>query len=181
MLVALSLSAPAPARAAGTIIYVNAATGDDLADDAGTSWDTPYETFQTALALASSGDEIWVAAGTYYPDDGFTLLPPPDNPRAITFILRSDIDIYGGFPATGDPDFADRDPDAHVTILSGDIDENDSASPVTDPATQIVGKNAYHVVVALATNPGQIPLLDGLTITAGEAESISAYAHGGGM
>jgi hypothetical protein len=140
------------------------------------SWDTAYETLQTALALASSGDEIWVAAGTYYPDDGSTLLPPPDDPRAIAFLVRSDIDIYGGFPASGDPGWGDRDWETHVTILSGDIDENDSANPVTDPATQIVGKNAYHVVLALSTAE-----LNGFTITAGEAEGDKAYARGGGM
>jgi hypothetical protein len=59
MLVALSLSAPAPARAAGTIIYVNAATGDDLAD--GTSWASAAH-LQDALTsggnvTATSGDQ----------------------------------------------------------------------------------------------------------------------------
>jgi hypothetical protein len=49
------------------IIYVddNASEGED-----GTSWSTAHKYLQDALAVAESGDEIWVAEGTYKPDQG---------------------------------------------------------------------------------------------------------------
>ena len=48
-------------------IYVDdsASQGGD-----GTSWLTAHKYLQDALAVAESGDEIWVAEGTYKPDQG---------------------------------------------------------------------------------------------------------------
>jgi len=52
------------------IIYVdNDATGmNDVS-----SWTDAHSFLQDALAGAVSGDEIWIAEGTYYPDDGVGL------------------------------------------------------------------------------------------------------------
>jgi len=57
-----------PAIATARIIYVDASKLDDNGD--GLSWQTAKKYLQSALALAISGDEIWVAQGTYYPDEG---------------------------------------------------------------------------------------------------------------
>ena len=55
---------------------------------------------------------------------------------------------------------------ANVTILSGDIDNNDSQTPIITDLATVTGNttNSYHVVTG-ATGA----TLDGFTITAGNA------------
>ncbi len=72
-LAALAVVLPAGARPAlGVIWYVDAAV---VAEGDGTAWSSPFKHLQCALAAASDGDEIRVAGGTYYPDDGEGLTP----------------------------------------------------------------------------------------------------------
>ena len=68
-------------------IYVNlnaSGSGD------GSSWDNAFTNLESALAAANSGDEIWVAKGTYKPGDT----------REDSFQLKDGGSIYGGFAAT---------------------------------------------------------------------------------
>src|SRR4029453_3220444 len=78
----------------------------------GTSWANAYTDLQSALSAASSGNEIWVAAGTYKPTSG--------TDRSISFALENDVAIYGGFDSTEDLR-TQRNVQTNVTILSGDI------------------------------------------------------------
>jgi uncharacterized repeat protein (TIGR02543 family) len=131
------------------------------------SWSTACE-LQTALTGADSGDEVWVAAGTY---------KPHASDRAISFNLESGVEIYGGFPNTGDPAWVDRDPATNVTILSGDIDNNDTnadGNNIAETTTDIQGDNSIHVVASATGGT-----LDGFTVTAGNANGASNA--GGGM
>jgi hypothetical protein len=134
-------------------------------------WDNACD-LQSALSKAVSGDEVWVAAGIYYPGDTST----------STFQLKNGVEIYGGFPVAGGT-WEDRDWSTNFTILSGDIGEDDATSPngvLTDPA-DIVGPNAYHVVTGSGVNTTAI--LDGFTITAGYANLTppNIHGYGGGM
>ena len=56
----------------GTIVaqttYYVTTSGDDTKD--GKSWGNAFRTLQKAIATTISGDQVWVAAGTYYPDEG---------------------------------------------------------------------------------------------------------------
>lgn len=85
------------------------ATGD------GHSWKTAFRSLQEALSVASKGDEIWVASGTYYPDA---------TDRAKSFVLKEDVAVYGGF--SGNETTRDqRDFRKQLTVLSGDIGNGD--------------------------------------------------------
>ena len=124
----------------------------------GTSWDDAYIDLQSAIAAALSGDEIWVAAGTY----------KPGTLRTSTFQLKNNVAIYGGFNGT-EASLSQRNPATNVTILSGDIGTAGNNSD-----------NSYHVVTGSFTNSTAI--LDGFTITGGNANGgIIIYQYGGGM
>jgi hypothetical protein len=130
----------------------------------GTSWTDAFTDFHSALDIAQSGDEIWVAGGTYRP----SLQTDPADPRSATFKLIDGVKLYGGF--VGSENSLDkRKWMENPTILSGDIDHNDLASPVTN-VEQIQGDNAYHVVTSSGMGAGT--LVDGLTITAGKTNIL---------
>jgi hypothetical protein len=153
-----------------TIVYVNAAVAGGAQN--GSSWANAFPTLQDALvAPAPCSKEIWVAAGIYYPDEGGG---QTDNDRQATFQLANNVAIYGGFVGT-ENNRNQRDLFANITVLSGDIDQNDgvdSDGVVTDTA-QIAGINSYTVVDGSNTNATAI--LDGVTITAGWANGNGAF------
>lgn len=102
--------------ASGAIRYVKSgATGTNN----GTSWVNAYKELVSAINAAQAGDEIWIAGGTYYPDfDTNTGLHTGD--RALRFLIKSNVSIFGGFNGTETARFQ-RDWVANRTILSGDI------------------------------------------------------------
>lgn len=154
---------PSPVSAACSgIVYVD--KDSTAGSPTGCSWALAFPTLQDALTLGSlaSGDEIWVAEGTYYPDEG---AGQTNNARTSTFQLVNGVSVYGGFNGT-ETVRTDRNPAVNVTILSGDIDG------VAGNAN-----NAYHVVVAFNVSSGTI--LDGFTIRDGNDNSGTGI--GGGM
>jgi len=154
--------------ASGKVIYVDAnAPG---ADD-GTSWENADKYMQDALAAAASGHEIWVAAGIYKPDQGVGITA---GDREATFQLINGVAICGGFPSGGGG-WNDRDPVAYETILSGDL-SGDDVGDLDDPSRS---ENSYHVVTGSGTDATTV--LDGFTITAGNANGSDTYDRGGGM
>jgi len=151
-------------------IYVDhqADGGDD-----GSSWADAYTDLQDALRAAEAGDEVWVAQGVYYP-------APDARDRTATFELQDGVALYGGFAGT-ETERDQRDWAANVTVLSGDLDRNDTAddSGVVLAPADIVGDNAYHVVTG--DGVGEKTVLDGFTITAGKADGDYPFSNGGGM
>ena len=160
-------------------IYVDAnATGANY----GSSWEDAFNYLQSALSVARNGDEIRVADGIYKPDED------ADNPtgtgdREATFQLKKGVTIKGGYAGTGAPDPNIRDIETYETILSGDLDGNDV--DVNDPCDLLTEptrlENSYHVVTG--SNIDETAVLDGFTITAGNANGSPDYERdrGGGM
>ncbi|PPL00412.1 MBG domain-containing protein [Parapedobacter indicus] len=163
---------------AAGILYVN--KNVEGGNRSGDSWPNAINELSDALQwakgnwnAATDGTlQIWVAEGKYTPTSN-----PSD--RAATFPLQSGVEIYGGFPNSGTPTMDERNWDTYKTILSGDIGNDDAEEIITDPATQIIGNNSYHVVTGLATL--NTAILDGFTITAGNADTGPNGIRGGGI
>ncbi len=152
-----------------TIRYIKN-TPSGLAD--GTSWTNASADIQTMLNISSTGDELWVAYGTYHP----TQLPPTavaamsGDPRYQTFMISDGVKLYGSFFGT-ETAIDQRNILANPTILSGDIGVAGDSSD-----------NCFHVVMASAADTGGIGVtIDGFTVENGNANdftSVSFVANG---
>ena len=161
------------------ILYVDADAGG--AGD-GASWADAFPNVQGALAAATSNEQIWIAAGTYYPDEGPGVTA---DDRAASFRITGAQDglaVYGGFAGT-ETDLSQRDPAAYVTVLSGDIDQNDTSGGDTSA-------NSYHVVVFdggsgigpnVDADVTTATVLSGVTVAGGYADGSAANGRGGGL
>ena len=147
-----SYAKAAPLSLDPSILYVMEGGKGDCS-----SWATACD-LQTALSKASSGDQVWVAAGTYK--------PTTDLDPLATFQLKTGVAIYGGFPADGG-DWETRDWVNNLTTLSGDI----GVSGIAD--------NSYHVVTGSGVTATAV--LDGFTISGGNADGAEPHYDGGGM
>lgn len=158
-----------PLGAGGQTIFVYAGA---VGANNGTSWANAYNYLQDALSAASSGDEIWLAQGTYQPDQGAAVIA---GDRAATFQLANGVTLRGGYAGSGAADPNARDLDKYRSILSGDLNGNDG------PDLADNNDNSYHVVTGSGTDATAV--LDGFVITGGNADGIFPGGHyaGGGM
>lgn len=140
----------------------------------GTSWSNAFGDLQKALEEApkklSAGAttvQIWLAQGTYKPTNRIIT----NDPRTATFQMQNNVAIYGGFNGT-ETDKTARDWQKNLTILSGDIDN----TPYYNAG------NAYHVFFHPGLSLNNTAILDGVTITGGNAnDSSRPHSLGGGM
>ncbi|MBK9016133.1 MAG: hypothetical protein IPM82_19860 [Saprospiraceae bacterium] len=146
-----------------TVYYVTPG-GSDV--NTGTSWGQAFQTLQKAIEATVANDEIWVAAGTYMPTKDLTGNPNPANPRLKTFYINKNIKIYGGFNGT-ETMLSERSWITNVTILSGNI----GIANNTD--------NAYHVMWINYRTSEMV--LDGFTVTLGNANGANEHGNGGGI
>ena len=153
---------------------------DHLATGAnnGSTWPNAFNNLQDAIAVALCGDKIYVAAGTYKPDQGQGITSGDRNAR---FELTTCLKIYGGFPSGGGK-WNSRNPHLHKTILSGDLAGNDNISLATQDLLSDATRSENSFTVILV-NSGSVELvIDGFTITAGNANNnaSSSYTQTGG-
>ncbi|MCW5922437.1 MAG: hypothetical protein KIS77_08840 [Saprospiraceae bacterium] len=140
----LLLGALGPALSQKRLHVNHAATGQNN----GSSWADAYADLHAAFAAAQPGDEVWVAGGEYRPTG--------DGNRDSFFLMPSGVRLYGGFAGT-EANLAQRDWQAHPTVLSGDIG---AAGDSTD--------NSFNILVMGEAADGT--LFDGLTFRHGRAE-----------
>jgi hypothetical protein len=179
---AISIIATEPSvEVVRTRIYVD---DDAIGANDGSSWENAYVYLQDALADANNSEkpvEIRIAQGTYTPDKGGDIT---QGDLRATFQLLDYVTIKGGFAGLGSPDPNTRDIAVHETILSGnligsDADVNNPSELLDEPTRQ---ENSFHVVNGSGTI--ETAVLDGLTITAGNANDsnfLSTHSQGGGM
>src|SRR4051812_22144533 len=126
----------------------------------GATWGTAYRDLAQALSVSASGDQIWVADGTYK--------PTTSTNRASWFLVKSGIALYGGYAGYGAANPDARDVVANATVLSGDIG-------VPGDSTD----NCWHVISA--NNTTSATQIDGFSVSDGAASGAgSDYATFGG-
>ncbi len=128
----------------------------------GNTWNTAYTKLQDALTVVQANDTIFVAKGTYFPDEGVGFT---NNNRLQHFEIPDSVVVLGGYPNGGGP----RDWVQNLTILSGDINQNG-----------YISGNASHVI--FTENVSSELIVDGFTITMGYASygSVTFDKRGGG-
>lgn len=154
------------AKSIDNILY--AAPVSSGAGDCSTWSDACTLTF--AINSAVSGEQVWAKSGIHVPGSTVT----------DTFSLKNGVSVYGGF-AGNETSLDQRQWQTNITILSGDIDDNDitDARGVVIDTDDIVGNNVYHVVNG--SNTDNSAILDGFIITAGKAVGAGTDSFGGGI
>ena len=140
----------------------------------GKSWDTAYRFLADALVAAGKGQvgEIRVAQGVYQPDRD-EANPDGTGDREATFQLINGLALMGGYAGIDAKDPDARDIELYETILSGDLLGND------EPDFKNNDENSFHVVRGDAID--ETAVLDGFSITAGNADGPGDQDQGGGM
>lgn len=134
-------------------LYVDFANPNPIRN--GSTWEKAFWTLEEALDIATDGDTIWIAKGTYY--------PTATEDRSVSYQVDKSVAIYGGF-VSGDTDPIQR-VEGNATVLSGNI------------ASSVDNDNSYHVVNIEAEDV----VLDNLTITDGNANGVNADSSGAGI
>lgn len=167
-IIAMYLVVAMPCR--GEIIYVD---GDATGASDGTSWENAYRYLQDALAEYHWEAQIRVAQGIYRPDQGGRDVMPGD--RNAAFEIKDRTRLKGGYAGAGYPDPNARDIDLYETILSGDLSGDD--------APYFAGRleNSYHVVRVKVDHREYGFIIDGVSITGGNADGFDENTRGGGI
>ena len=124
----------------------------------GTSWANafPGTSLQTAITSSGIGDEVWVAAGTYY--------TTTTTNRSISFSMKNDVSIYGSFTGT-------------ETLLSQRLLTTGLTSILSGEIGAIgIGDNSYHVIHNTALN--NTAIIDGFIIREANDNRVVSYTNG---
>lgn len=147
--------------AEGAIFMVKpGGTGD------GSSWEKALgeKEFADALPEAAPGSEFWLVAGTYRPA---VVSQDTGASRDRSFLVNSGVALYGGF-AGDETARSQRRWVENETILSGRLSDDEESA------------GSYHVIIVSGDISGSA-IIDGFTITGGQADGTDENSIGGGM
>lgn len=162
----------------------------------GSSWEKAMGSLDDALAKATSGDEIWIAAGTYKP----TQLIKSSKKNSRHFPLKDGVSLYGGFAGTEkskEERMKVEDGEAYdyvnTTILSADDDVPDEWVREANPENPYMygWKVDNNIIPGTANNANHIlykkeeltaPItIDGLTLKGANAMVYNVQCSGGAI
>ncbi len=167
--IAFELNFTVSGTTTGTIHYVDQDAPGPFHN--GTSWKWAFTNIQDALDTATTADIIFVAEGTYKPDQGDSVTP---GDRTASFELKNDISLIGSYAGYWNVNPNARDIDAYTTTLSGDLNNDDLLG------ISYRDDNSYNIV-SVTDCPSCSAVLDGFVITGGQADGPSPYNAGGGV
>jgi len=140
----------------------------------GKSWNSPLSSLHSAITSAQPGDEIWVKQG---------VLTPHATDATISFTLKSNISLYGGFQGS-ELTRAERNWTAYPCTLSGQLTSGNTDNIMTVPATVeyvvIDGFVFKGAVTSLASPWGGALLCKGDNVTISNCTFSSNTAFNGG-
>ena len=116
----------------------------------GSSWSAATGNLASTLQQAKSGDQVWVAKGTYYPTS--------DNNRKLSFSIPIGVKVYGGF-AGSETSTQQRNIQSDKSVLSGNIGSKSDHSDNSFTVVQMINSNEKNQ-------------LDGFVITDGNADGV---------
>lgn len=124
----------------------------------GSSWANafPGTSLQTAVNASSSGDQVWVAAGTYQTTSG--------TDRTISFSMKEGVLIYGSFAGTESLLSQRTMANGPTSILTGEI----GAAGISD--------NSYRVIINGDLTTASV--LDGFVIRDGNDDRTATASEG---
>ncbi len=160
------------AASAQTVLRVDddAAPGGD-----GSSWVAAFNSLQDALGAAAATPEprdveLWVACGTYAPDQGAGVTP---GDRGATFNLVNGVSLFGGFAGV-ELNVADRSGVFDLTILTGDL--------AADDAGDLLNRADNSINVLSTVEAGSMTEVNGFRIVNGQADGLGPPEQiGGGL
>lgn len=124
----------------------------------GSSWGNaaPGSSLQTIINTSSSGDQVWVAAGTYHPTSG--------TDRTISYAMKEGVGIYGSFSGTETSLIQRTLISGPSSILSGEIGSAGNSD------------NTYNVI--RNGNLSRVSILDGFIIRDGHDDRTASASEG---
>lgn len=160
----------------GRVYYVRT-NGSDSND--GTSWDKAFKTISKAVNTAKNGTvennekpQVWVAAGNYKANP---------NSEGNCFVIEDGVNVFGAFPANGNPGINERHPLRAQSVGSTDyaIYETILTSESTNSRRILGSADKYNPESNKDTFKYETTW-DGFTITGGDLNKESGRDGGAG-
>jgi hypothetical protein len=155
------------ANAAQFYVDASAAPGGD-----GSSWASAFRYLQDALdqTVSERGDEVWIAAGTYYPDDGANVTK---GDRRASFFIKDGVSLYGGSESSSSSSSGSSESSSSLQSDSSSSSSESSSSLQSDSSSS--SSESVSSESSSSTDFTNILALTKFNITESENDSDPVY------